>query len=89
MITDAEQAADRLIQFFETGEMPTASGGSVKLAADSICIHGDSAHAVDMAVQLRAALIAHGFETPFIRGCLTCIQQCDPFADTWCFGRIW
>ncbi len=62
MITDAEQAADRLIQFFETGEMPTASGGSVKLAADSICIHGDSAHAVDMAVQLRAALIAHGFE---------------------------
>jgi len=62
MITDAGQAADRLIQFFETGEMPTASGGTVKLAADSICIHGDSDHAVDMAVQLRAALVAHGFE---------------------------
>jgi UPF0271 protein len=61
MITDAGQAADRLIQFFETGEMPTASGGTVKLAADSICIHGDSAHAVDMAVQLRTALKAHGF----------------------------
>ena len=61
MITDAGEAADRLIQFFETGDMPTVSGGTVRLDADSICIHGDSAHAVDMAVQLRAALVAHGF----------------------------
>jgi UPF0271 protein len=67
MITDAGEAADRLIQFFETGDMPTVSGGTVRLDADSICIHGDSAHAVDMAVQLRAALDAHGFTLrPFV-----------------------
>jgi UPF0271 protein len=61
MITDAGAAADRLIEFFETGEMPTASGGTVTLNADSICIHGDSAHAVAMAAQLRDALVARGF----------------------------
>jgi UPF0271 protein len=61
MITDAHAAAERLIQFFETGDMPTVSGGTVRVDADSICIHGDSAHAVEMAVQLRAALVAHGF----------------------------
>jgi len=61
MITDAGAAADRLIKFFETGDMPTASGGSVKLSADSICIHGDSDHAVEMARQLRDALLAQGF----------------------------
>ncbi len=69
MITNAGVAADRLIQFFETGDMPTVTGGTVRLAADSICIHGDSAHAVDMAVQLRAALVAHGFTLrPFMTG---------------------
>jgi UPF0271 protein len=68
MITDATQAADRLIQFFETGDMPTVTGGTVRLAADSICIHGDSAHAVEMAVQLRDALVTHGFSLrSFIR----------------------
>jgi UPF0271 protein len=61
MITDAHAAADRLIQFFETGDMPTVTGGTVRLAADSICIHGDSDHAVEMATQLRDALVAHGF----------------------------
>ncbi len=68
MIEDAGVAADRLLHFFGTGRMPTASGSEVTLAVDSVCIHGDSAHAVDMARRLRAALLDAGIEiAPFRR----------------------
>ena len=61
MITDAVQAADRLVHFFETGDMPTADGKTVRLNAQSICIHGDSDHAVQMARHIRDTLTAKGF----------------------------
>jgi 5-oxoprolinase (ATP-hydrolysing) subunit A len=60
MITDPETSAQRLIKFFETGVMPTIDGPPVKLRADSICIHGDSQHAVSMARQLKPELADAG-----------------------------
>lgn len=67
MITDPAAAADRLFGFFASGAMPTAEGGSVTLAADSVCIHGDSPHAVAMARHLRAAFVAGGITiAPFL-----------------------
>lgn len=66
MIHSAEAAAERLIRFIETGLMPVVGGDPVKLAAQSICIHGDSAHAVAMAVEIRGRLLAAGVPlTPF------------------------
>lgn len=62
MIHDPEQATRRLLQFLDSGVMPTVTGGSVKLAGDSICIHGDSPHAVAMAVSVRESLLKNGFE---------------------------
>lgn len=67
MIHDAAQAADRLIQFLETGLMPVIDGDPIKLAAQSICVHGDSAGAVTMAREIRDRLGAHGVKiTPFL-----------------------
>lgn len=67
MITDPEVAAQRLVGFFATGLMPTIDGPSVKLAAHSICIHGDSPHAVSMARRLRTVLADAGLAfAPFI-----------------------
>jgi UPF0271 protein len=60
MITDANAAADRLIGFFRTGLMPAIDGPAIPLPAHSICIHGDSPHAVPMARTLRARLEAEG-----------------------------
>ena len=37
-----------------------ADGGSLTLAADSICVHGDTPGAVDIARQVRDALIGAG-----------------------------
>ncbi len=69
MITDPDAAAARLFGFFDTGLMPTVAGVPVPLAVDSVCVHGDSAHAVAMAQQLRAAFTARGLAiAPFIGG---------------------
>lgn len=56
VIHDANAASERLIAFLNSGEMPTIDGGSVKLKADSICIHGDNPTAVAMAKNIRAML---------------------------------
>lgn len=60
LIHDAQIAADRLSAFFASGEMPTADGGVVRLAADSICVHGDNPAAVAMAAHLRTVLVEQG-----------------------------
>ena len=60
MITDPKAAAERLIGFFRSGLMPTIDGPAIPLPAHSICIHGDSPHAVAMGRQLRERLSAEG-----------------------------
>lgn len=62
MIHDAATAAERLVSFLETGLMPVIDGDPVKLNAHSICVHGDTRGAVEMAREIRACLIAHGVQ---------------------------
>lgn len=68
MIEDPQFAADRLVGFSQTGMMPTVTGGEIALEAHSICVHGDSDHAVAMAAQVKAALIAQSIDVaPFLQ----------------------
>lgn len=60
MIHDADTAAERLVEFLATGQMPTLNGPAIALAAQSICVHGDSPGAVIMAHSIRAALAKAG-----------------------------
>ena len=62
MIHDAATAAERLVSFLETGLMPVIDGDPVKLNAHSICVHGDTRGAVEMAREIRTCLIAHGVQ---------------------------
>ncbi len=67
MIHNAKEAADRLLNYLQTGLMPVIDGDPIKLDAQSICVHGDSEHAVAMAKEIRTRLTAAGFEvTSFI-----------------------
>lgn len=67
MIEDTAEAAARLLHFLDTGRMKTVDGGEVPLDAVSICIHGDSDHAVAMARGVRRALEDAGVTLkPFI-----------------------
>lgn len=60
VIDDPRTAAARLLRFLDTGRMEVAGGGSIPLAAQSVCIHGDSPQAVAMAAGIRCALTAAG-----------------------------
>ena len=60
MIPDAKAATDRLLAFLDSGLMPVVDGAPIRLAAQSVCIHGDSPHAVGMAREIRARLTAAG-----------------------------
>lgn len=62
MIDDAAEAAQRLITFLDTGLMPVIDGDPIKLAAQSICVHGDSPGALDMAREVRERLTSHGVQ---------------------------
>ena len=66
VLDDAKEAADRLVGYLRSGRMPVAGGEPIALRADSICVHGDSPHAVEMARHIRARLQAEGVVlTPF------------------------
>lgn len=60
MLTDPDAALERLLAFLDSGRMPVIDGAPIALAAQSICIHGDSPHAVAMAQALKAGLARRG-----------------------------
>ncbi|WP_333814180.1 LamB/YcsF family protein [Tabrizicola sp.] len=60
VLHDAEAAAVRLLAFLKTGLMPVIEGAPIPLAAQSICVHGDSPGALQMATVIRARLQAAG-----------------------------
>jgi len=67
VIHDAEAAVARLLDFMQTGLMPVLDGDPIPLAAQSICVHGDSPGAVQMAQLIRARLTAAGIGlAPFL-----------------------
>ena len=67
MISDPDVAALRMTDFLASGLMPTLEGFQVPLKAQSICVHGDSQGAVQMAIHLRAALGAAGYTVAAFR----------------------
>ena len=60
MILDPDEAAQRMIAMVKAGAIITASGKHIPTASGSICVHGDSAHAVESARRVRAGLEAAG-----------------------------
>ncbi len=61
VIVDAEIALRRVKEMLAEGALVTNGGGRLATAIDSICVHGDTAHAVEMARRLRAGLEQDGF----------------------------
>lgn len=68
MITDAAAAAARLVDYARTGNLTAVTGETLPLAAQSICVHGDSPHAVAMARTVKEALTGAGITIrPFVQ----------------------
>jgi UPF0271 protein len=60
MIEDPQEAADRVVDMVEGGAIITASGKRLPTPVASVCVHGDSPHAVDTARLIRTQLEAAG-----------------------------
>ncbi|MGI3169130.1 LamB/YcsF family protein [Pseudooceanicola sp. C21-150M6] len=60
VIHDAAEAGRRMAEMLREGAIITASGKRIPTRIDSICLHGDTAEAVDIARAVRTALEADG-----------------------------
>ena len=56
MITDADAAIAQVLRMVQSGSVRTQQGTDVAIRADTVCLHGAGAHALDCAQRLSAAL---------------------------------
>lgn len=61
-IHDPEEAAARMIRLVKEGVVKTPDGAELKLKAHSICLHGDSNEAVQMAAVIRKRMSENGIK---------------------------
>ncbi|MDP9373522.1 MAG: LamB/YcsF family protein [Chloroflexota bacterium] len=60
VIADPARVAERAARMATAGRVGTVDGGEIGLAADTLCIHGDTPGAVELARTVRDALERHG-----------------------------
>jgi UPF0271 protein len=60
LISDATRAAERAEQMVQSGRVRSLEGPEVSVRADTICIHGDSPRALEMAQRVRQQLESSG-----------------------------
>lgn len=60
LITDAMKAADQAVRIVTEGKVRATDGTDIRLKADTICLHGDGPHALELADALRRTLKASG-----------------------------
>lgn len=66
VLHDAAQIAERVVRMVQDGAIVAASGKTIKVKIDTVCIHGDTQGAVEIARTIRAALDRNGIKVaPF------------------------
>jgi len=60
VLPDAEQVARRMLRLVQSGEVEAIDGSVTRVEADSICVHGDSPGAIQMAREVRQLLEQSG-----------------------------
>mgnify|MGYP002884521004 FL=1 len=59
---DANEVADRSNQMVTEGIATSINGNKIEVEADSLCIHGDTPGAVQMAIKVNASLKSSGVQ---------------------------
>ncbi|ESZ04475.1 hypothetical protein X735_32660 [Mesorhizobium sp. L2C085B000] len=66
---DPNAVAERMLRMVIEGRVTANDGTDIRLEAQSICVHGDTPAAVNIARVLRYSLLGHGVELkPFVHG---------------------
>lgn len=68
VLHDAEQVAQRMLRLVQTGEIEAIDGSVTRIEADSICVHGDSPGAIQMAREVRQLLEQSGVDLQAFAG---------------------
>jgi UPF0271 protein len=74
LLHDDQRCLDQVISIVANGHALTVDGQRVSIAADTICLHGDTPGAAERAAFLRAGLRAAGVEVAPLRSVLTARQ---------------
>jgi UPF0271 protein len=68
VIHDPKQSLDQVLEMVLNGRIPTTGGKKLPVEPETLCVHGDTPGAVDIARALRAALEENGVEiAPFAK----------------------
>jgi UPF0271 protein len=62
VLHDPAEIANRVASMVKTGRVDAVDGSTIPLEVESICVHGDTAGAVDIATTVRDRLLAEGVE---------------------------
>ncbi|CAM3065317.1 LamB/YcsF family protein [Skermania piniformis] len=62
LITDPAEVAERVLRIATTGLVRAVDGSDVAVPARSVCVHGDSPGAVELAREIRTAVLDRGLE---------------------------
>jgi len=68
VIHDATLAGQRMVKMVQAGAIITESGKEIPAAIDTICLHGDTPEAVDIARSVKAALQEAGIALKCFEG---------------------
>lgn len=60
VLHDVEQIADRVISMVTAGNVTAIDGSTIDISVNSVCVHGDSPGAVQIATAVRDRLTAEG-----------------------------
>ncbi|HEX4682427.1 MAG TPA: LamB/YcsF family protein, partial [Gemmatimonadaceae bacterium] len=66
-VHDADEAVARAIRMVREGKVRAIDGNDIAIKADTICIHGDGAHAAEFAQRLRTSFEAAGIAVQALR----------------------
>ncbi|MBU9766864.1 LamB/YcsF family protein [Mycobacterium sp. TNTM28] len=62
VLHDAAEIADRVARMVTTGQVTAVDGSTIGITVESVCVHGDSPGAVEIATAVRERLLAEGTE---------------------------
>lgn len=68
VIHDPDHAAQRMVRMVQAGAIITESGKQIPTRIDTICLHGDTPEALDIAKATRAALEKAGISVARLKG---------------------
>lgn len=66
VLRDPDEIADRVVSMVTAGRVAAVDGSTIPITVESVCVHGDSEGAVQIATAVRERLLAEGVDlSPF------------------------